>query len=698
MDFFTQDIKFLSAVGPRRAELFNKELSIYRVDELIRHFPYRYVDRSRFYKLREIREDMPFIQVKGRILQFEKIGEGRKQRLSAIFSDGESVIELVWFQGVRFVAEKYRLGVEYVVFGKPSVFNGKFNILHPEIETPDQLPPPEQMGFQPYYNTTEKMKNNFLNSKAVQKIIYSVLKKIATGVPETLPPFILQRFKLMNLTESLVNIHFPKNNEALSRARQRLKFEELFYIQLNILRQTHWRDNHFQGFTFPKVGDYFNTFYSNHLPFELTGAQKRVIKEIRADFTTGKQMNRLLQGDVGSGKTLVALMVMLIALDNDFQACLMAPTEILANQHFTTITEMLDGMNVKVALLTGSTKKKEREIIHQDLQSGAGKIIIGTHALLEDTVQFKNLGLVIIDEQHRFGVAQRSKLWGKNTQPPHILVMTATPIPRTLAMTLYGDLSTSVIDELPPGRKPIQTYHYYETKRNALIGFLRKQIDAGRQVYVVYPLIQESETLDFRHLEEGYEFMKEVFPNYKISMVHGKMKPAEKEEHMQKFVSGETQLMVATTVIEVGVNVPNASVMVIESAERFGLSQLHQLRGRVGRGAEQSYCILLTRVELSKDTRKRMEIMVRTNDGFEISEADLQLRGPGDLEGTQQSGIPFELKIADLAKDGQLLEIARSTAIDILEKDPELVADENKMMRVQLKKMKTSAVNWGAIS
>ncbi|MFV0391969.1 MAG: ATP-dependent DNA helicase RecG [Paludibacteraceae bacterium] len=698
MDFSTQDIKYLPGVGPKRAELFNKELGIYNVDDLLRHYPYRYVDRSRFYKLREITQDMAFIQVKGRIMQFEKVGEGRKQRLSAIFSDGENVIELVWFQGVRFALEKYRTGVEYVVFGKPSLFNGRYNILHPELETPDLLPPPEQMGFQPFYNTSEKMKSNFLNSKAIQKIIYPLLQKLEAGVPETLPADIIERFKLMNLTESLINIHFPKNNEALNRARQRLKFEELFYVQLNILFQTHWRDNHFKGFIFAKVGDYFNTFFSKHLPFELTNAQKKVIREIRVDLASGRQMNRLLQGDVGSGKTLVALMVMLIALDNGFQACLMAPTEILANQHFVTLSEMLDGMNVNISLLTGSTKKKARDTIHEALLSGKGQITVGTHALIEDTVQFKNLGLVIIDEQHRFGVAQRSKLWGKNKQPPHILVMTATPIPRTLAMTLYGDLKVSVIDELPPGRKPIQTYHYFESKRNALLGFLRKQIDSGRQVYVVYPLIQESEKMDFRHLEEGYEFMKEVFPDNKISMVHGKMKAMDKDMEMQKFVNGETQIMVATTVIEVGVNIPNASVMVIESAERFGLSQLHQLRGRVGRGADQSYCILLTGFKLSSDTRKRMEIMVRTNDGFEISEADLKLRGPGDLEGTQQSGIPFELKIADLGRDSQMLEIARNTAIDLLEQDPNLTLNSHNILRLQLKKMKTSNVNWGVIS
>ena len=698
MDFSTQDIKFLPGVGPKKAELFNKELSIFTVEDLLRHYPYKYVDRSRFYKIRELKADMAFVQIRGQFLRFEKIGEGKKQRLSAMFSDGENTIELVWFRGVRFVIDKYKPGIDYVAFGKPALFNGKFNLLHPDIETVSQLPPPEEMGFQPYYNTSEKMKNHFLNSKAIQKIIYPLIKKLEAGIPETLPSYVLQKFKLMNLTESLINIHFPKDEAVLSRARQRLKFEELFYIQLDILRQRKWREQRFSGFVFKRVGSYFNDFYTNHLPFALTNAQKKVIREIRTDMSSGKQMNRLLQGDVGSGKTVVALLTMLIALDNGYQACLMAPTEILANQHLATISELLDGMNVQISLLTGSTKKKDRETIHQKLQNGEMQIIIGTHALIENTVQFKNLGFVIIDEQHRFGVAQRSRLWTKNEHPPHIMVMTATPIPRTLAMTVYGDLSVSVIDELPPGRKSIQTFHYYESKRNSLIGFLGKQINAGRQVYVVYPLIEESEKLDFRYLEEGYEFWKEIFPNFKISMVHGKMKPAEKDAHMQKFVSGETQIMVATTVIEVGVNVPNASVMIIESAERFGLSQLHQLRGRVGRGAEQSYCILLTGVRLSTDTRKRMEIMTRTNDGFEISEADLQLRGPGDMEGTQQSGIPFELKIADLAKDGQVLGIARNMAWDILEEDPTLSFEKNRMMGFQLKKMKTNPVNWSAIS
>lgn len=698
MDFSTQDIKFLPGVGPRKAELLNHELSIHSVEDLLRHYPYRYIDRTRFYKISDMRDENQYIQIKGQFIRFEKIGEGRSQRLSAIFTDGESSIELVWFKGLKFVIDKYKTGVNYVIFGKPSLFNGKFNFVHPDVETIAELPPPSELSFQPFYNTTEKMKSSFLNSKAIQKILYPIVQKLEAGIPETLPAYVLERYKLMNLTNALTNIHFPRSNDLLSRASQRLKFEELFFIQLEILHQRKWREQRFAGFVFQIVGDNFNRFYNEFIPFALTEAQKRVIREIRADMATGKQMNRLLQGDVGSGKTMVALLTMLIAIDNGFQSCLMAPTEILATQHFIGISELLREMNINVALLTGSTRKKEREQIHEQLQNGKLQIIIGTHALIEDTVQFKNLGFVIIDEQHRFGVAQRSKLWNKNSRPPHILVMTATPIPRTLAMTVYGDLSVSVIDELPPGRKPIQTFHYYDTKRNQLLSFIKQQIVAGRQIYVVYPLIQESENLDYRHLEEGYQFMKEIFPQYNICMVHGKMKPAEKEAQMQAFVKGEAHIMVATTVIEVGVNVPNASVMVIESAERFGLSQLHQLRGRVGRGAEQSFCILLTGVKLSNESRKRMEIMTRTNDGFEISEADLQLRGPGDLEGTQQSGIPFKLKIADLSKDSRMLEIARNTVIDILDEDPELKSDKNSMLRRQLNKLKTNAINWGAIS
>lgn len=698
MDFSMQDIKFLPGVGPKKAALLAAELGIRSVEELLRHYPYKYVDRSRFYYLHELTVNMPFIQVKGKILNFEKMGEGRNQRLSAVFSDGKDTIELIWFKGIKFILEKYKTGIEYVVFGKPSTFNGKYNIVHPEIELQSQLPSAEMMGLQPFYNTTEKMKSGYLNSKAIQKIIFPLVKQLRAGIPESLPASILKRFALMNLTESLINIHFPVNANSLNKARQRLKFEELFYIQLHILRQSKWREQNFRGFIFKHIGRYFNTFYKDYLPFELTGAQKRVLREIRTDVGSGKQMNRLLQGDVGSGKTLVALMAMLMAVDNGFQAALMAPTEILANQHFDTISSLTGNLDVSVALLTGSTRPKKRGELHEKLRSGEMHILIGTHALIEETVQFSNLGFVVIDEQHRFGVEQRSKLWKKNTQPPHILVMTATPIPRTLAMTLYGDLSVSVIDELPPGRKPIQTYHYYENKRQSLNQFIAKQINAGRQIYIVYPLIQESEKMDLQDLENGYNYICETFPSFKVCKVHGKLKAAEKDYQMQKFVSGEAQIMVATTVIEVGVNVPNASVMIIENAERFGLSQLHQLRGRVGRGADQSFCILLTGFKLATETRKRMEIMVRTNDGFEISEADLQLRGPGDLEGTTQSGLPFELKISNLAQDGKMLEIARRTAMEILEDDPTLQKPENSILVAQLRKLKTNTLNWGVIS
>ncbi|MFZ4582192.1 MAG: ATP-dependent DNA helicase RecG [Paludibacter sp.] len=698
MELSMQNITYLQGVGPKKATLFASELGLHTAEDLVRYYPYKYVDRSRFYYLHEINGNMPFIQVKGHIIRFEKIGEGHQQRLLAIFTDGKDTIELIWFKGIKFIIEKYKTGIEYVVFGKPAAFNGKFNILHPEIDLVTALPPAEQMGLQPFYNTTEKMKSGFLNSKAIQNIIYPLLTQVKQGVSDTLPAYILKRFALMNLTESLVNVHFPKNAHALNKARQRLKFEELFYIQLSILRQSKWREQNFKGFVFSKIGDNFNSFYTNCLPFELTGAQKRVLREIRTDVGSGRQMNRLLQGDVGSGKTLVALMSMLIAIDNGYQAAIMAPTEILANQHFVTIKEFLGNLGVTVELLTGSTRPKAREILHEQLRSGELKILIGTHALIEDTVQFHNLGLVVIDEQHRFGVEQRSKLWKKNIQPPHILVMTATPIPRTLAMTLYGDLRVSVIDELPPGRKPIQTFHYYQTKRLSINQFIAKQVTEGRQIYIVYPLIQESEKMDLQDLENGYDYIRETFPQYKVSKVHGKLKAVEKDYQMQQFVSGIAQIMVATTVIEVGVNVPNASVMIIENAERFGLSQLHQLRGRVGRGADQSYCILLTGYKLATETRKRMEIMVRTNDGFEISEADLQLRGPGDIEGKAQSGMPFELKIANLAQDGKMLEIARQVAIEVLEEDPDLAKSENLVLTNQLRKLKTNTLNWGVIS
>ena len=698
IDLSTRDIKFLQGVGPQRAAVLNKELGICSFKDLLYYFPYKYVDRSRLYLIREIDGNMPYIQLRGRILSFETFGEGRQRRLVGHFTDGTGVIDLVWFQGLKYIEGKYKANEEYIVFGKPTVFSGRINVAHPDIDPAADLKLSE-MGLEPYYNTTEKMKRHSLNSHAVQKLmknLFALLKEDAFD--ETLSPSLVAAYHLMPLTDALHNIHFPRNLEFLRKARYRLKFEELFYVQLNILRYTKERRNKFRGLVFGRVGEIFNTFYSKNLPFELTGAQKRVIKEMRQDMRSGRQMNRLLQGDVGSGKTLVALMTMLIALDNGYQACMMAPTEILATQHYETITRFLAGMDVRVELLTGSIKGKRRETVLRDLLTGDVHILIGTHAVIEDTVGFSSLGLVVIDEQHRFGVAQRAKLWAKNVSPPHVLVMTATPIPRTLAMTLYGDLSVSVIDELPPGRKPVHTYHYFENKRQALNGFLAKQIEAGRQVYIVYPLIQESEKMDLRNLEEGYQYMLDTFPQYKISMVHGKMKPAEKDAQMQRFAAGETQIMVATTVIEVGVNVPNASVMVIENAERFGLSQLHQLRGRVGRGAEQSYCILLTGYKLSSDTRRRIDIMTRTNDGFEIAEADLRLRGPGDLDGTAQSGLPFELKIADLAQDGRLLELARQAAMSLLEADPTLQQPAHAMLAARLRKMRNKTFNWSAIS
>lgn len=694
----SNELKYLTGVGPKRAEMLNKELGILTFEDLLYYFPYKYIDRSKFYTIRELQSDTAYIQLKGKITRFETIGTGPSQRLTASFTDGTGSIELVWFKGVRFVLDQYKVNTEYIVFGKPSLFNGHINIAHPEIEKIADTAGKEKIVLQGFYNTTEKMKSNFLNSKAIQKIIFNLISSLQERVPETLPGYLVKQFKLLSLHEALVNIHFPSSASQLSKARQRLKFEELFYIQLSLLRTVKLRNQQTVGFRFAHVGEHFNQFYKQFLSFELTNAQKKVIREIRADVGSGKQMNRLLQGDVGSGKTLVALMVMLLAIDNGFQACIMAPTEILATQHYETISAFLSEMNLNVGLLTGSTKKKDRVQLHEQLQSGELQILIGTHALLEDNVQFNNLGLVVIDEQHRFGVAQRAKLWAKNDQAPHILVMTATPIPRTLAMTIYGDLEVSVIDELPPGRKPIQTYHYYENKRNSVYRFIRKEIEEGRQIYIVYPLIEESEKLDFQNLTEGFNQVKEAFPEYKISMVHGKLKPAEKDEAMRKFASGDTQIMVATTVIEVGVNVPNASVMIIESAQRFGLSQLHQLRGRVGRGADQSYCVLLTPFELGKETKKRMEIMTRTNDGFEIAEADLKMRGPGDIEGTQQSGLPFNLKIADLAHDSQMLQFARNVANDILDHDPLLQHPEHLILTKQLQKKQKEAVDWKKIS
>ena len=696
-DLTTRDIKYLSGVGPQKAAVLNKELEIYSLHDLLYYFPYKYVDRSRIYYIHEIDGNMPYIQLKGKILGFETFGEGRQRRLLAHFSDGTGVVDLVWFQGIKYVTNKYKLHEEYIVFGKPTVFNGRINVAHPDIDSPADLKL-SSMGLQPYYNTTEKMKRSFLNSHAIEKMMATVIGQIQEPLSETLSPKLIADHHLMSLTDALRNIHFPSNPELLRKAQYRLKFEELFYVQLNILRYAKDRQRKYRGYVFETVGEIFNTFYSKNLPFELTGAQKRVLREIRQDVGCGKQMNRLLQGDVGSGKTLVALMSMLMALDNGFQACMMAPTEILANQHYDTIRELLFGMDVRVELLTGSVKGKKREAILAGLLTGDVHILIGTHAVIEDTVNFASLGLAVIDEQHRFGVAQRARLWSKSVQPPHVLVMTATPIPRTLAMTLYGDLDVSVIDELPPGRKPIATIHQFDNRRESLYRSVRKQIEEGRQVYIVYPLIKESEKIDLKNLEEGYLHICEEFPDCKVCKVHGKMKPAEKDAQMQLFISGDAQIMVATTVIEVGVNVPNASVMIIENAERFGLSQLHQLRGRVGRGADQSYCILVTTYKLTEETRKRLEIMVRTNDGFEIAEADLKLRGPGELEGTQQSGIAFDLKIADIARDGQLLQYVRTIAEEITDADPGGVLPENAILWQQLRALRKTNVNWAAIS
>lgn len=697
LDLDKRSLMYLPGVGPKKAEILRKEAGLSSYEDLLFYFPYKYIDRSRFYKVSEITGNMPYIQLKGRILYYDTVGEGRTRRLVAKFSDGTGTIDLVWFKGLNYVTDKYKTGTEYIVFGKPTEFGHIYNIPHPDIDPIDQA---DQVaaGLTPFYNTSEKMKKSFLNSRAIQNLQYTLLSSLNWNLPETLPADVLSRIQMMPLKEAIRNVHFPESTEKLRLAQLRLKFDELFFIQLNILRTASLRKLKLKGIVFPTVGDYFNTFYKEYLPFELTGAQKRVVKEIRADMGSGRQMNRLLQGDVGSGKTLVALLSMLLAVDNHCQACMMAPTEILATQHYATVMEFLKDMDIRVALLTGSTKKKERNVLLPAIASGEIQIVIGTHALIEETVVFSSLGLAIIDEQHRFGVEQRSRLWKKNTVVPHVLVMTATPIPRTLAMTLYGDLDVSVIDELPPGRKPIQTVHRYDNKKAQLYDFLRKEIQLGRQVYVVYPLIEGSEKLDYKNLEDGFETFREVFPEYKVCMVHGKMKAADKETEMQKFITGEAQILMATTVIEVGVNVPNASVMVIESAERFGLSQLHQLRGRVGRGAEQSYCILVSSYKLSNDTRKRLEIMVNSNNGFEIAEADLRLRGHGDLEGTQQSGEGLDLKIANLAADGQILQYARDIAQEVLDKDPELLSEPNRILNERLKTLFTRKINWGMIS
>ena len=692
LDLDKRSIMYLPGVGPKKAEILQKEAGISSYEDMLFYFPYKYIDRSRFYKVAEVTGDMPYIQMKGRILFFDTVGEGRTRRLIGKFTDGTGTIDLVWFKGINYVLDKIKTGVDYIVFGKPTEFGHIYNI--PPLDQADKV----ANGLTPFYNTSEKMKKSFLNSRAIQNLQYTLLSGLNWTLPETLPPDVLNRIRMMSFPEAIRNVHFPESVDKLRKAQLRLKFDELFFIQLNILRTSNLRKLKLRGIVFPSVGDYFNTFYKEYLPFELTNAQKRVVREIRADMGSGRQMNRLLQGDVGSGKTLVALLSMLLAVDNHCQACMMAPTEILATQHYATVMGFLKDMDIKVALLTGSTKKKERNKILPAIASGEIQIVIGTHALIEETVVFSSLGLAIIDEQHRFGVEQRSRLWTKNAVVPHVLVMTATPIPRTLAMTLYGDLDVSVIDELPPGRKPIQTVHRYDNKKAQLYDFLRKEIGQGRQVYVVYPLIEGSEKLDYKNLEEGFETFKEVFPEYKVCMVHGKMKAADKEAEMQKFISGEAQILMATTVIEVGVNVPNASVMVIESAERFGLSQLHQLRGRVGRGAEQSYCVLVSSYKLSNETRKRLEIMVSSNNGFEIAEADLRLRGHGDLEGTRQSGEGIDLKIANLAADGQILQYARDIAQDVLNEDPDLLSEPNRILNERLKTLFAKKVNWGMIS
>jgi ATP-dependent DNA helicase RecG len=698
-DFLDQDIQFLPGVGPKRAEILKKELQISTFRDLVYHFPYRYIDRTRVYTISELNSDMQFIQLKGKITGYEKSGFKGKKRLVAGFTDGTGSIELLWFRGDKWIIDTYKPGTEYIIFGKPSIFNNQINIIHPDI---DDVSKAKDLltRMQPMYSSTEKLKDNFLSSKSIHKLVNTLLVLSAGKIEETLPPWLLKETSMISLVQALQNIHFPSDTPALQKAETRLKFEELFFLQLNILRIRAGRILAFKGYNFSRVGENFNRFYKENLPFELTGAQKKVLKEIRRDMGTGKQMNRLLQGDVGSGKTLVALMSMLIALDNGFQSAFMAPTEILAIQHFRTLTKFLGGLNISVELLTGSTKKAERDRIHASLEDGSLHILVGTHALIEDKVKFKDLGLVIIDEQHRFGVAQRAQLWKKSDTVPHVLVMTATPIPRTLAMTLYGDLDVSIIDELPPGRKPIKTIHITDSKRMRMHGFLREQIAEGRQVYIVYPLIKESEKMDYKDLTDGYESIVRAFPppKYQVSVVHGKMKSEEKEISMKHFKEGRTHIMVATTVIEVGVDIPNASVMVIESTERFGLSQLHQLRGRVGRGADQSYCILMSGYKLSADAKKRIETMVRTNDGFEIAETDLQLRGPGDIEGTQQSGEAFDLKIAHIGKDGQILQYARDIASRIIDDDPEMIKETNVLLKKQLKKLYRNSVNWGVIS
>ena len=688
----------ISGIGYKRGEVLTAEAQIVTIEDLLNYFPYRHVDRSKFYHISECTEKMPYIQIIGEILQFEYVGEGRASRLTATFSDGTGTIELVWFKGTKYIEKSIKPRTRYIVFGKPSRFGSKINIAHPDIELYSDMNLRRSTGIQSMYNSTDKMKKNYLSSDNIRKYIYSILFNNNILIPETLPEYLIEKMHFTSREQAIKNIHFPKSVEALKIAEARLKFEELFYIQLSMLYQSQHRSRQYRGYIFSTIGDYFNQFYNKYLPFPLTNAQKRVIKEIRNDMRSGIQMNRLLQGDVGSGKTIVALLTALIALDNGYQACIMAPTEILANQHYDTISALVAPLGISVKLLTGSTKKKEKEEILNDLSNAKIQIIIGTHALIEENVNFSNLGYVIIDEQHRFGVAQRAKLWNKNVSPPHVLVMTATPIPRTLAMTVYGDLEVSVIDELPPGRKPVTTKLLFDNRRGQVYDFIHKKIAEGRQIYIVYPLIQENEKIDLRDLEQGYKILTDIFTECKLVMVHGKMKQSEKDEAMRMFVSGEAKIMVATTVIEVGVNVPNASVMVIENAERFGLSQLHQLRGRVGRGADQSYCLLMSKYELTENTRKRLQIMCETNDGFKIAEADMSLRGPGDIDGLQQSGLPFDLKIANLAGDVNILSTARNVAKAILAEDEELTSPKNTLLKKKLQQMNQLKINWGVIS
>jgi ATP-dependent DNA helicase RecG len=698
-NYLETPVEYLKGVGPARADTLKKELRIFTFGELLSFFPYRYIDRSKILRISEIKDDSSYIQIRAKIISVHTLGAHHSKRIIATVRDDSGEIDLIWFQGIKWIMDKLRPGTEYIIFGKPTWFNGRPNIAHPELETPNDQPVPVSDTLRPLYNSTEKLKARGLDSRGISRLMKTLLLSENFHIPENLSTGILSELKLIDRQLAFLNIHFPSSHEILVKAQVRLKFEELFFIQLRLLKQKYHRMHKQDGNVFASVGKNVNDFYHHHLQFELTNAQKRVIKEIRSDLGSGKQMNRLLQGDVGSGKTLVALMTMLIALDNQYQACIMAPTEILANQHYQNISRMLSGLDVNVKLLTGSTKQKERNLISEGLLDNTIHILIGTHALIEEHVKFSNLGMVVIDEQHRFGVAQRARLWDKNIVTPHVLVMTATPIPRTLAMTLYGDLETSVIDEMPPGRKPIITRHAYESKRGQVFEFIRKTISDHRQVYIVYPLIKESETLDLKNLMDGFEIIKSEFPSpaYAIGMVHGKMKQKEKDLEMARFLKGETQIMVATTVIEVGVDIPNASVMIIENAERFGLSQLHQLRGRVGRGSDQSYCILMTDVKLTNDARKRIQTMVRTTDGFEIAETDLQLRGPGDMEGTQQSGL-LDLKIADIVRDEKMLKRARNMAIDIIRDDPELEKRENSVLARHLLLVNKYKENWGLIS